>query len=429
VQYLGQAAENAAQRHAPHEVIALINTALTLLATLPDTPARAQQELPLQLALAVALSAVKGQGAPEVVHTYARAQLLCTQLGETPQLFPTLLGACLCHRNRGALLTAREVGEQLVQLAQRTTRPADRLTAHNALGFTTFLLGDYGAAQRHCAQGIALLDPPTQRDQAVRYGYAPGVFCLSTSANTLWCLGCPAQAVQRSQEALALARALEHPRSLAFAHLQAIYLQQRRREVRATQAQAEALLTLATAQGFPQYVGYGTFWRGWALTQQGQQAAGLAQMHQGLDALVAMESLVARPLCLIWLAEATVQAGDVDAGLRLLAEALEACASSGRGDALAEAHRLKGEMLLQAGGQPHVEEAAACFQEALSIARRQQAKAWELRAAMSLARLWQQQGKRDEARSLLAQVYGWFTEGLDTADLQEARALLAALQG
>jgi hypothetical protein len=211
VQYLGQAAENAAQRHAPHEVITLINTALTLLATLPDTPARAQQELPLQLALAVALSAVKGQGAPEVVHTYARAQLLCTQLGETPQLFPTLLGACLCHRNRGALLTAREVGEQLVQLAQRTTRPADRLTAHNALGFTTFLLGDYGAAQRHCAQGIALLDPPTQRDQAVRYGYAPGVFCLSTSANTLWCLGCPAQAVQRSQEALALARALEHP--------------------------------------------------------------------------------------------------------------------------------------------------------------------------------------------------------------------------
>jgi predicted ATPase len=199
--------------------------------------------------------------------------------------------------------------------------------------------------------------------------------------------------------------------------------------VRATQAQAEALLTLATAQGFPQYVGYGTFWRGWALTQQGQQAAGLAQMHQGLDALVAMESLVARPLCLIWLAEATVQAGDVDAGLRLLAEALEACASSGRGDALAEAHRLKGEMLLQAGGQPHVEEAVACFQEALSIARRQQAKAWELRAAMSLARLWQQQGKRDEARSLLAQVYGWFTEGLDTADLQEARALLAALQG
>ena len=143
------------------------------------------------------------------------------------------------------------------------------------------------------------------------------MFCLSTAANTLWCLGFPARAGQRSQEALALAQALEHPRSLAFVHLLAIYLHQRRREVRAAQAQAEALLTLATAQGFPQYVGYGTFWRGWALTRQGQQAGGLVQMHQGLDALVALESLVARPLCLVWLAEATGQAGDIDAGLRL----------------------------------------------------------------------------------------------------------------
>ena len=317
VQYLGQAAENATQRQAPHEVIALLTTALALLATLPETLARAQQELPLQLTLAVALSEVKGQAAPEVAQTYARIRALCAQVGETPQLVQMLLGLHWFHLTREALSTAREVGEQLAQLAQRTARPADLLTAHSALGFTAFLLGDYGAAQTHCAQGIALIDPPTQRAQAVRYGYAPGVFCLSTAANTLWCLGFPARAGQRSQEALALAQALEHPRSLAFVHLLAIYLHQRRREVRAAQAQAEALLTLATAQGFPQYVGYGTFWRGWTLTRQGQQAAGLVQMHQGLDALVALESLVARPLCLVWLAEATGQAGDIDAGLRL----------------------------------------------------------------------------------------------------------------
>jgi predicted ATPase len=291
----------------------------------------------------------------------------------------------------------------------------------------------YGAGEAY----LPLLDPTTQRAQAVRYGYAPGVFCLSTAANTLWCLGFPAQAGQRSQEALAQAQALEHPRSLAFAHLLAVYLHQRRREVRGAQAHADALLTLATAQGFPQYVGYGTFWQGWALARQGERA-GLAQMHQGLAALVAMGSFVARPLCLVWLAEATGQAGDVDAGLRLLAEALEACVTNGRGDVLAEAYRLQGALLLQSGGvlpasgsghrRPHVEEAAACFQQALTLARRQQAKSWELRAAMSLSRLWQQQGKRTAAYELLAPIYGWFTEGFDTVDLQDAQALLTALR-
>ena len=428
VQYLGQAAENAAQRQAPHEVITLLTTALTLLATLPETPARAQQELALQLALGVALSEVKGQATPEVEQTYARVRALCAQVGETPQVVQMLLGLHWFHLTREALSTARELGEQLAQLAQRTARPADLLTAHSALGFTAFLLGDYEAAQTHCAQGIAQLDPSTQRAQAVRYGYAPGVFCLSTAANTLWCLGFPAQAGQRSQEALALAQALKHPRSLAFAHLLAVYLHQRRREVLAAQDQANALLTLATAQGFPQYVGYGTFWQGWALARQGEPEAGLAQMHQGLATLVAMGSFVSRPLCLVWLAEATGQAGDVDAGLRLLAEALEACATNGRGDVLAEAYRLQGELLLQARGVSQAAAAAACFQQALSIARRQQAKSWELRAATSLSRLWQQQGKHAEARALLAPLYGWFTEGFDTGDLQEARALLAALQ-
>jgi predicted ATPase len=215
---------------------------------------------------------------------------------------------------------------------------------------------------------------------------------------------------------------------MAFAHLLAIYLHQRRREVLAAQAQINALLTLATAQGFPQYVWYGTFWQGWALARQGEPAAGLAQMHQGLATLVAMGSFVTRPLCLIWLAEATGQAGNVDAGLRLLAEALEECATNGRGDGLAEAYRLQGELLLQARGLAQAVAAETCFQQALTIARRQQAKSWELRAAISLSRLWQQQEKQAEAHALLTPLYGWFTEGFDTADLQEARALLA-LQG
>jgi adenylate cyclase len=427
VQYLRQAADNAMRRHAPYEAITLLTTGLALLASLPETSARAQQELAMQWALAIPLSDVKGPADREVEQTLARARTLCAQVGETPQLLLVSMGFYWFYVLRGALSTAREVGEELARLAPRTAKPADLLLAHDAIGYAGFLQGDYGTAQTHCTQAMGWLDPLTLREQVADYGYAPGVFCLSTGANVLWCLGFPSQAVQRSQEAIALAQALGHPLSLAFTQLYAAYLHQRRREVLAVQTQAEALLTLATAHGFPHHVGYGTFWRGWALTRQGQQVAGLAQMSQGLEALVATGSLVARPLCLIQLAEATGHAGDVDAGLRLLAEAMEACTTGERGDGLAEAYRLKGELLLQGKGILPAAEAAACFEQALSIARRQQAKSWELRAAMSLSRLWQQQGKRADAYALLEPVYAWFTEGFDTADLQEARALLQVL--
>jgi DNA-binding winged helix-turn-helix (wHTH) protein/predicted ATPase len=427
VRYLQQAAETTARRQAPHEVIALLTTALDLLATLPETPARAQQELAMQLALGTALGKIKGLAAPELEQIHAWVRALGAQVGETPQHLQIVLGVYWFHLVRGALSTAQELGEELVQLAQRTARPADLLTAYTALGYTAFLRGDYGAAQTHCAQGMTRLDPLTQRAQAVRSGYAMGVDGLSIAANTLWCLGFPVQAEQCNQEALALAQAVGHPQSLAFAYLFAIYVQQRRREVPAVQAQAEALVTLATAQGFPHFVGYGTFWQGWALARQGQHAGGLAQMYQGLAAMVATGSLVAQPLYLVWLAEATGQAGDVEAGLRLLADALETCTTTGRGDGLAEAYRLHGELLLQSGGQPPAAEAAACFPQALTVARRQQAKSWELRAATSLSRLWQQQGKRQEAYDVLAPIYHWFTEGFDTADLQDAKTLLDTL--
>jgi len=191
--------------------------------------------------------------------------------------------------------------------------------------------------------------------------------------------------------------------------------------------QVDALLTLATAQQFPQWVAHGTFWQGWILTVQGQGAAGLAQMHQGVAAIVATGQRVSQPRYLALLAEAMGHAGQVEEGLRLLAEALTAFEESGRGDMLAEAYRIQGE-LRRRQAIPDAAQAEACFQQALAIACRQQAKSWELRAATSLARLWQQQGKRTDAHQLLAEVYGWFTEGFDTADLQEARALLETLE-
>ena len=192
------------------------------------------------------------------------------------------------------------------------------------------------------------------------------------------------------------------------------------------QTLADALLTLAAAQGFPQHVAYGTYWRGWVLAMQGEGEAGLAQLRQGLAAVVATGNELSRPRCLLLLAEATGHVGQVAEGLRLLAEALAAIEASGQGDLMARAYRLQGELLLRQA-VPDMAQAEACFQQALAIARRQQAKSWELRAAMSLSRLWQQQGKRAEARELLAPIYGWFTEGFDTADLQDAKALLEEL--
>jgi predicted ATPase len=249
---------------------------------------------------------------------------------------------------------------------------------------------------------------------------------LAHAAPTLWCLGYPAQAARWSQEALALAQGLAHPYSLAVTRFWAAYLHHRCREAPAAQAQAEALLTLATAQGFSLYVGYGTWLRGWALAIQGQGEAGLAQMRQGLAAILATGQMLAQPRGLVLLAEATGHTGQVAEGLRLLAEALAALEASGQGDLLAEAYRLKGEFLLRQA-RPDASQAEACFQQALAVARHQQAKSWELRVALSLSWLWQRQGKRTEARELLAPIYGWFTEGFDTADLQEAKALLTAL--
>ncbi len=294
------------------------------------------------------------------------------------------------------------------------------------LGSTLFYQGEYAAAWTHLEQGIALTDPTAQRALALRHGDAPGVGAWPMTANTLWCLGYPAQAMQRSQEALALAQELAHPYSLAVAQFWAAYLHHRRREALGGPGAGRSPPDPGDRTGVSALCGVWHMLRGWALAMQGQGEAGLAQMHQGLAAILATGQMLARPLCLVLLAEAAGHTGQVEEGLRLLAEALTALEASGQGDLLAEAYRLQGEFLL---GQalPDASQAEACFQQALAVARRQQAKSWELRAAMSLSRLWQRQGKRAEARELLAPIYGWFTEGFDTADLQEAKALLTAL--
>jgi tetratricopeptide (TPR) repeat protein len=232
IKYLYFAGEQAGQRSAHQEALQHLTQGLELLATLPETPARIQQELDLLLALGSTLVNAKGPAAPEVGQTYTRALALCQQLGDIPQLVPTLLGLLWFYQNRGALQTARELGEQLLRLAQRAATPTSRLEPHAVLGGILSYLGEYTAAWRHLEQGIALSDMVVQRAFMFRQRMEPRVVCFDVAALTLWCLGYPAQAVQRSQEALALAQEPAHPYNLAYAHFWAAYLHHRRREVR-----------------------------------------------------------------------------------------------------------------------------------------------------------------------------------------------------
>jgi TOMM system kinase/cyclase fusion protein len=426
IPYWLRAGQRAIRHSANLEAIAHLTRGLELLKTLSDTPERTRQELTLQTTLGVPLIATKGYWDPEVERAYAHARQLCQQLGETPQLFPVLRGLWNCHLLRAELHKAYELGEQLLTLAQRLQDPALLIEAHRALGTTLVQLGEFAAARVDLQEGMALYDPQQHRALAFLYGADPGVICRIYAAFALWQLGYPDQALETMHEALTLAQELSHPFSLTFTLTCAAELHEFRREGQDAQECAEAAITLSTEQRIVQWLTYATILRGWSLAEQGREAEGITQMHQGLSAWQAMGAKLAQPYFRALLAEAYRKIGQATEGLRLLVEALAAADNSGERWREAELHRLKGELLLALSAEKHAE-AETCFRQALEVARRQEAKSLELRAAMSLSRLWQQQGKRVAARELLAPVYGWFTEGFDTADLQEAKALLAAL--
>jgi predicted ATPase len=297
------------------------------------------------------------------------------------------------------------------------------MAAHSNMGVIVYFLGELTAAQAHLEQAISLSALQPDRSLTLRTGQDTMVLCLGYTAWMLWQRGYPAQALTRSQEMLTYAQASSHAFSLTQALFYAAVLYRFRREGAAAQEHAEAALAIMAEQGFAHNWGTATIHRGWALAAQGQREAGLAQMRQGLAATQATGTRVALSVYLTLLAEVSGQSGQTEVGLRLLAEALAHVDHTGERYYAAEVYRIKGEILLQQT-VPDTPQAEECFQQALVVARRQQARSWELRAAMSLSRLWQQQGKRTEARDLLVPIYGWFTEGFDTLDLQEARVLL-----
>ncbi len=425
--YWHKAGQKAIERSAHVEAIAHLRQGLALLQTLPETPARTQREVNMSIALGASLMATKGYAAPEVGETYTRARQLCQSLDDPRQLFPVLRGLWRYYVMRAELQTAHALSEQLLDVAQQAQDPAMLVAAHLPLGNTLYPLGAVASAHTHFAQGIALYDSQQHRAAAFMYGEDLGVYCRSFSASTLWCLGYPDQALARSQEALTLAQQVAHPFSLSAVLSHAASFHQLRREGYAAQECAEASIHLAMEQGFPLYTARGAVSRGWALVQQGQTKEGIEQINQGLRAHRATGAELQRPYFLALLAEAHGTIGQPETGLTMLTEALALVDTTGERWYEPELHRLKGELLLQQHADNQAE-AEACFHHALAIARNQQAKSLELRAATSLTRLWQQQGKIQEAHDLLAPIYTWFTEGFDTADLQEAKALIDELE-
>ncbi|MFQ5849452.1 MAG: AAA family ATPase [Candidatus Binatia bacterium] len=426
VAYLRQAGAKAAARSANREAVVYFEQALGALGHLPEGPETLEQAIAIRVDLGPSLIATRGYLASEVEQTYTQARKLCQRLGETPQLFPVLWGLSRVFDNRGELPASRKLGEQLLSVAQRVQDPGLLLEAHHTLWAILLSLGEFASAQAHLERGKALYDIQQHGHHAFLYGgHDPGVCCQTHSARALWLLGYPDQAIQRTRDALTLARELSHPYSFGNALSYAAWVHQHRGEGQAVQERAEAAITLGTEHGFPRWVAQGTSLRGWLVVEQGQWEEGILQMRQAGGVLkVGREQSYFGSL----LAEAYLKAGRIKEGLSEVIEALDRAHKSGIRYYEAELHRIEGELLLRQA-LPADEQGEASLRRAIEVARSQGAKSLELRAVMSLSRLWRRQGKQDEARQLLAGIYAWFTEGFDTTDLKEAKALLEELSG
>jgi class 3 adenylate cyclase/predicted ATPase len=427
VDYWQRAGQRAVERSANLEGITHLTKGLTVLATLSDDPEHRQRELALRTILGPCLMSTKGFGAREVEENFTRALELCRQLGERPELFAVLRGLWEYHELRGDLKTALELGEELLRLAVAANDSTLRLVAHDVLGDTLYWLGEFPRALNHLEQGIALYRLEEHRGLAHQYaGYDPCVACRSFSAYALWYLGYPDRAVQRNEEAIALARELSQTVSLILGVEFSALVRHLRRETALAKARAETDVRLCTEQASAFFLGCGMVEQGWAMAQEGQGDEGIALILRGMDVCRNAGSTLEFPHCWASLADAYRAAGRVEEALGAVGEGLKQARETSARFNEAELYRLKGEVLL-ARVTPDAEEAERCLRQAIDIARRQSAKSLELRATTSLSRLLWRRGAREDARRLLGEVYAWFTEGFDTADLKDARALLDAL--
>jgi predicted ATPase len=423
VQYRKQAADNALRQHAHREAVDHATRALELLQALPETPLRIREELTVHTMLGAALIA-KGWAAPEVARTYARAHELCAQVGAAPELFPVLLGLFGFYVTRAELRVARDLADQLSTLAGATKDAAVLLGAHNAAGMVSLYAGDYASALDSLERGMGVYDPVQHnpsRSPAFWGGHDAGVSCAVHAAWSLWALGYSARAAARMRDALDWARAAAHPFTLAFACHFAATFYECRRDVETGHALADEAVLHSTEHEFELLASLAAVHRGWLLVDA-------VEIRTGVTAYRDTGSGFGVPTYLGLLAETYEKLDQPEEGLAVVAEALAFSETTGAHYWDAELERLQGALVLRRGSASKGD-AESCFRRALELAKRQEAKSLELRAATSLSRLWQSQGKIDEARGLLSEAYEWFREGFETADLTDAKALFEQLDG
>jgi len=425
IYYLRQAGERAVLLSAFQEGIAHLNRGLALLEELPDSPERDQQELALQLALGIAWQGIQGAQSSKVKKAHIRARELCHKTGNTSQLCQVLGEMAAFYYVGAEHHRARELAEEELRLAQRAKDPLPLTFSHWHLGFISFSLGEFTTAHTHLEQAISFYEPQAHHHPFVALrGKDAGLGALAYHACCLWCLGYPEQAMERSQKALALARELNHPFSLADVLCYAGCLfHEMRRDADALKDNAEELIRLSDEKVHG-WRDVSTGFRGEALVLLGQVQEGIEQIQEGLATRQSMDSRCYMSGTLGALAQAQAAAGRLEEAQGTLRETLAFVEETNERYLEAELHRLKAELLLRQGNEAKAE---ASLQKAIDVARRQSARSWELRATISLARLWWKQGRTEEAHHVLEQIYGWFTEGFDEPDLKEAKTLLNEL--
>jgi serine/threonine protein kinase/predicted ATPase len=423
--YFRLAAQQAVQVFASQESVTLARRGMALLQHLPDNREQRMQELSLQVVLGNSLMATRGYAAPEVEATYARARELCQELDDTTHLLPVLFGVYAFHNVRSNLPIALELGREFLSRAEQQNDPAV-LVGHRIVGMPLLSMGQLVAAREQLEVPVARYVSDKHRGLAFLYGHDVGMASNVNLGVTLWLLGYPDQGRECLKESLRLAREVPHAPSHAYALYHSAALQQYCRAPQQTLELAEAAIALATEQGLAMWLAWATVLKGWTLAAQNNPTEGIAQIRQGLVSARRIKAELYHPYFLCLLAEAQSKGGQIEEGLAALDEAQRFIEKNEERYWEAEVFRLRGELLLRCEGREI--EAEACFQNAQKITQQQKAKSLELRAVTSLVRLWQRQGQTAEARQMLTEVYGWFTEGFDTADLQEAKALLDELR-
>jgi tetratricopeptide (TPR) repeat protein len=422
--YYLAAANNASEVFANQEAGVLAQRGLEMLRLLPEPTEYAKQELALQTMLGQSLMVAKGYAVPEVEQAFIRARELSLQLNDLTQLFRAEFSLAIVYVVRAEYQRAFDHGEHCLRLAEKARNQVMLMQSHWVIGLSQCYLGKFGAARDHFEQTIAIHDAAGIDSAYSMYG---AVLSRAHLARMLLYLGYPDRSQQVMKEAIVRAERMRHPVGFANTLALAAYLEAFHRRVEMTLELAATTARHAEEHGLPYYSAVAMLTRGWGLAMQNQEK-GIELIRRGLASSLAIGTRQQHGYFLALLAEALNRAGRVEEGLATLSEALDVTKQNNEPFYEAELYRLKGDALVKAG-VVSFSEAESCFHRAIEIARQQQAKSFELRAVMSLARLWQQQGKREEGRAILAETYDWFTEGFETADLRDANLLLEELSG